>query len=285
MCSTTIKFLTRAAFAVVLFAGLQTVKAAEPDPAVMTFKLPDQITWTGRPGGPQTALVQGDPNKDGSLYVQFLKWPKGTGSMPHNHPTDRFIYVISGTWYKGAGKEYKPETMVPVPAGSFVRDIAHEFHYDQARDEETIIEMVGIGPASEPRGAPPAPAREPGPKSSEITLAKDVKWTGSANGPQNATLWGDPNKEGLYIVLTKWTPGHMSRPHFHPNDRFIHVISGTWFVGWGPKYDPDSTYPMPAGSFVRHIGKQIHYDGAKTEDALLEIVGMGPATSTPAEQK
>jgi hypothetical protein len=143
--------LLSAAFAVVLFAGLQTVKASEPDPSVMTFSLPKDIKWTGRPGGPQTALLQGNPNEVGSLYIQFLKWPKGTGSMPHNHPTDRFIYVISGTWWKGAGKEYKPETMVPVPAGSFVRDVANLYHYDGAKDEDCIIEMVGIGPASEPR--------------------------------------------------------------------------------------------------------------------------------------
>jgi hypothetical protein len=143
--------LSRAAFALVVFAGLQTVKASDPDPAVMTFKLPDQITWTGRPGGPQTALLQGDPNKDGSLYVQILKWPKGTGSMPHSHPTDRYIYVVSGTWYKGSGKEYKPDTMTPIPAGSFVHDIAKQWHYDGAKDGDVVIEMVGIGPASEPR--------------------------------------------------------------------------------------------------------------------------------------
>jgi hypothetical protein len=143
--------LSRAAFALVVFAGLQTVKASDPDPAVMTFKLPDQITWTGRPGGAQTALLQGDPNKDGSLYVQILKWPKGTGSMPHSHPTDRYIYVVSGTWWKGSGKEYKPETMVPIPAGSFVHDIAKQWHYDGANSGDVVIEMVGIGPASEPR--------------------------------------------------------------------------------------------------------------------------------------
>jgi hypothetical protein len=28
-----------------------------------------------------------------------------------------------------------------------------------------------------------------------------------------AVLEGDPSKEGLYIVLVKWTPHHMSRPH------------------------------------------------------------------------
>jgi len=77
----------------------------------------------------------------------------------------------------------------------------------------------------------------------------------------------------------------MSRPHFHPNDRYVMVLSGTWWVGTGPKYDPDSTVAVHAGSYVVHTGKQIHYDGAKDEIAVLEIVGEGPATATPAEQK
>jgi len=30
----------------------------------------------------------------------------------------------------------------------------------------------------------------------------------------------------------------MSRPHFHPNDRFFVVIVGTWWMGTGEKFDP-----------------------------------------------
>ena len=41
---------------------------------------------------------------------------------------------------------------------------------------------------------------------------------------------------------------------------------------------------MPAGTFVTHFGKQVHYDGAKEADAILLIVGEGPATSTRAEE-
>jgi hypothetical protein len=63
------------------------------------------------------------------------------------------------------------------------------------------------------------------------------------------------------------------------------VISGTWWVGSGTHFAPESTVPMPAGSFVTHFGKQVHYDGAKDVDTILEIVGEGPATATPAEQK
>lgn len=126
---------------------------------------------------------------------------------------------------------------------------------------------------------------EPDTKVLTYKLPNQLKWVDSPSGARQAVVLGDPEKPGLYIVLVKWTPNRMSRPHFHPNDRFITVISGTWWVGTGAKYDPASTKPIPAGSFVTHYGKQLHYDGAKDGEVTLEIVGQGPATSTPAEAK
>jgi len=117
----------------------------------------------------------------------------------------------------------------------------------------------------------------------KITSAENIKWTTSPSGSSQAILAGDPAKPGMYIVLTKWSAGHMSRPHSHPNDRFITVISGTWWVGTGNKYDPDSTVPVQAGSSVIHYGGQLHYDGAKEGDCVLQISGIGPADSTPAK--
>jgi len=81
-------------------------------------------------------------------------------------------------------------------------------------------------------------AAELDPKAIAIQLPKDIKWTvNAAAGSEVAVLVGDPAKPGLYVVLQKWLPHHNSRPHFHPNDRFITVISGTWWVNTGPKYD------------------------------------------------
>jgi hypothetical protein len=116
-------------------------------------------------------------------------------------------------------------------------------------------------------------------------LPGQIQWSDALPGAKMAVLQGDPSKPGLYIVLIKWSPHSMSHPHFHPNDRFITVVSGTWWVGTGSKFDPENTVPMPAGSFVTHFGKQIHYDGAKDEEAVIEIVGEGPATATAAETK
>src|SRR5712664_4692930 len=76
----------------------------------------------------------------------------------------------------------------------------------------------------------------------------DIKWVRNAAGTnESAVLFGDPTKPGPYVVRIKWLAGNMSRPHFHPNDRFFAVLSGTWWMGSGPNFDPNSTVPIPAG--------------------------------------
>jgi hypothetical protein len=120
----------------------------------------------------------------------------------------------------------------------------------------------------------------------DFKTPSEIKWVRNAAGTnESAVLFGDPSKPGPYVVRLKWLPGNMSRPHFHPNDRFFVVLSGTWWVGTGEKFDPDNTVPMPAGSYVIHYGGKIHYDGAKNEEAVIQVWGMGPATSTPAEKR
>ncbi len=61
------------------------------------------------------------------------------------------------------------------------------------------------------------------------------------------------------------------------------VISGTWWVGTGADYDMAKTVPMKAGSFIKHTAGGIHFDGAKDEEVVLQIVGMGPASSIQAK--
>jgi hypothetical protein len=140
------------------------------------------------------------------------------------------------------------------------------------------LSVVGFGAV--------AAAADLDPKAISIQLPKEIKWVRNAGGSaESAVLVGDPAKPGLYVVLQKWLPNNNSRPHSHPNDRFITVISGTWWVNTGSTYDPAGMKPVPAGSFVTHFAKEVHYDGAKDGECILQIVGMGPATSTQPQQK
>ena len=97
-------------------------------------------------------------------------------------------------------------------------------------------------------------------------------------------LHGDPTKTGLYVVLNRFKPGNFSKPHFHPNDRFITVVKGTWWVATGNKVDKNGMVAMPTGSFVTHFGKQVHWDGAKDEEVWVLIAGQRPGTLRRVEE-
>src|SRR5262245_53459545 len=119
-----------------------------------------------------------------------------------------------------------------------------------------------------------------------FTLPEQIEWKDplGVSGAKTAVLFGDPSKPGLYVMLIKWLPGNFSRPHYHPNDRFFMVVKGTWWVGTGRKFDPGYTVPMRAGTFVTHFAKQVHWDGAKDEEAIIFLSGDGPATTTRVEE-
>src|SRR5262245_13407193 len=118
-----------------------------------------------------------------------------------------------------------------------------------------------------------ARAVELNPAALAYKLPDQITWRDplGTSGVNQAILHGDPTKPGLYVVLNRFKPGNFSRPHFHPNDRFITVVKGTWWVATGAKFDTNNMVPMPTGSFVTHFAKQVHWDGAKDEEAWVQI--------------
>jgi hypothetical protein len=148
---------------------------------------------------------------------------------------------------------------------------------------KTIIAAIALSIAAAGPSAISAAEQQLNAKAITFELPGQIKWKRNAAGTNEvAVLYGDPAKPGLYVQLFKWLPGNMSRPHWHPNDRIITVIKGTWWVGTGDKFDPDSTVPLPTGSNAIHFGKEIHYDGAKDAEVWLLMSGEGPETATPA---
>ena len=99
-------------------------------------------------------------------------------------------------------------------------------------------------------------------------------------GVKFAVIEGDPKKEGIYVIRVKFSPGHMTRPHWHPEDRHAIVLSGTWYTGEGDTFDPAKTVGLKPGSYMKHPAKGHHFDGAKDEEVIVQIVGYGPSGTT-----
>jgi len=115
-----------------------------PDPANIPIVFGKDIAWKDGDGVRQAALF-GDPNKPG-IYGVLIEWLPGHYSHPHFHSTDRYAYVVSGTWWVSSSSEWDPSKAYPVPAGSYVRDIANTVHWDGAKDAPVMLMLVGEGP-------------------------------------------------------------------------------------------------------------------------------------------
>jgi hypothetical protein len=127
----------------------------------------------------------------------------------------------------------------------------------------------------------------PDPTHIPFTLPADIKWTGNADsGTTQAKLFGDASQPGPYGILIKWMPGHYSHPHFHSTDRWVYVVSGTWWVSSSTHFDTAKMFPLPTGTFATDLANTVHFDGAKEggEPVVLELVGMGPVTTTQVDE-
>ena len=157
-----------------------------------------------------------------------------------------------------------------------VAAVAYAQGMDAGRSGPTMADVSVI----DPPGPVPDPSHIP------FVPPSKIKWEGNPQGEQHFALFGDPNKPGIYGQLLKWNPGAGSRPHFHDQDRFIYVISGTWWVSSSTHYDPRLTYPMPAGSYVEDVANAVHWDGARAggPPAVLELVGMGPVKTIQVDE-
>lgn len=130
-------------------------------------------------------------------------------------------------------------------------------------------------------GGGSAAAADPDAETISIVATEAMQWKDYPGlpGVQFVVLAGDPSKPGLYVIRARFAPHTMSRPHWHPEARYVTVLSGTWWAGTGDSFDPDSTTPIPAGGFAIHTPGKVHYDGAKDEEAIVQIMGIGPSAT------
>jgi mannose-6-phosphate isomerase-like protein (cupin superfamily) len=103
---------------------------------------------------------------------------------------------------------------------------------------------------------------------------------GNTLGVRTAVLEGDPSKPGFYLTINHFPPGVMSRPHYHPDERYVVVLRGTWNTGEGDAVAPEKTVPLKPGDYMRHPAGGHHYDGGLDEETYIAISGYGPTSAT-----
>src|SRR5580704_17599380 len=241
-----------------LLGSLTATQAAELDAKAVQIKTPDQFKWRNpsmQP--PNNAVLLGDPARAGSLFVHINSFVPGRFGEAHYHPNDRYVLVIDGAPWRGTGNVVDPAHATRVPKGTFMIEQAGKVHWDGTKDEGGAYFIIEIPPS----GQTPAPKE------------------------QGLWLAGDPSKSGVYVMMSKWPNGSFSHPHFHSADRYVYVLDGTWWVGTGDKLDPEHlAVPVKAGSFATERAKEVHWAGARGEDATILIFGQGPISNTEVEE-
>ena len=124
-------------------------------------------------------------------------------------------------------------------------------------------------------------AQDAGTHAHVTSTAADLKWGDPPpvfeKGATFALVSGDPSKEGLYVVRLKMPAGYRINPHWHPTDEHVTVLSGTFAVGMGEKFDKATMKDLPAGGYALLPAEMRHFAMAKTA-SVVQVHGPGPFT-------
>lgn len=122
-------------------------------------------------------------------------------------------------------------------------------------------------------------AQGPAPAAHVVSVPSELKW-----GPpppvfeqdaKFAVISGDPGKPGLYVVRLQMPAGYKIAPHWHPTDEHVTVLSGTFAIGMGDKFDRATMKNLPEGGYVLLPAEMRHYAMA-TAASVVQVHGMGP---------
>ena len=121
----------------------------------------------------------------------------------------------------------------------------------------------------------------------QYTLPDQFEWEDVPFFPEvkYQVISGTPMDTGFYIIRSRFPPGVMTQPHFHSKERWITVISGTFYTGNDSEFNVENMRSVPPGTSIYQPPGAIHFDGAKDEEVIVEITGLGPVTTTFLDRK
>lgn len=122
-------------------------------------------------------------------------------------------------------------------------------------------------------------AEPPLPRGAVQVSPETVRWQPGSpampSGTQMAVLEGDPKAKQWFTLRLKVPAGAIIKPHWHPRDERVTVISGEAGVGFGERVDPTTVTRLGPGSFYVNPANSRHYL-VFSEETVLQATGIGP---------
>jgi pimeloyl-ACP methyl ester carboxylesterase/quercetin dioxygenase-like cupin family protein len=100
--------------------------------------------------------------------------------------------------------------------------------------------------------------------------------TSGLSGIETSVLKGNPKQAGLYTILLRVPANTRIEAHDHPDDRVATVVSGTWYFGYGSRFDERALKALPAGSYYTEPPNVTHFARTGDTPVVVQITGYGP---------
>jgi len=108
----------------------------------------------------------------------------------------------------------------------------------------------------------------------------EMKWEAQGGlalpGMEQVNLVGNPSKPGPYTLRLKFPAGYKLAPHTHPDSREVTILSGTWYTGYGERFDEAALKALPAGSVHTEPANGAHFVEVR-EPVTIQVKGTGPS--------
>jgi len=111
-------------------------------------------------------------------------------------------------------------------------------------------------------------------------LPDQLAWTPGKSTPpggESAAIYGNPAKPGIFIVRFKQPADYKVAPHRHPEERIYTVMSGTFYIGFGDRFEPERLRAYPAGSAFVVPANASHFHWMRSGESVVQITGVGPS--------
>jgi quercetin dioxygenase-like cupin family protein len=108
--------------------------------------------------------------------------------------------------------------------------------------------------------------------------AADLKWAAVPSlpkGAQIAVIEGPMNQAVPFTVRLKFPANYRIPPHTHPAVERVTVLTGTFHMGMGDKFDRKSTQPVAAGDMMIMQPGTSHFAWTDAE-TVVQLHGTGP---------
>jgi len=127
---------------------------------------------------------------------------------------------------------------------------------------------------------PARPTSAAGPAMKVVQSPNEIMWAPAPpslpSGAQLAVISGDASKRGgTYALRLKVPDGYVFKPHWHPQNVNVTILSGGLGIGMGDKFDESNGQIVKTGGYILEPKEMHHYAWAQGP-TIIEVYGEGP---------